>query len=224
MNIVLPNSTSLQEQLLSLLSDLPWLKLFSAVRRFAGRLLQGFASEGIYEVLDYECKLELKDHGGRDATIKKREKIRYLQDYVTTYQDQAWGDGEIFLNYTCFPGFPVDEYRLGANTFKLISLRNSRNKGDLDEFNIEWSMRNGFLKSTGFWSTSINHKTSNARVKLVFPKDRPPLNVSVRERNLQRTRVLEPESWHTLPDGRRMILWENANPRLYEDYILKWGW
>jgi len=29
-----------------------------------------------------------------EATFKKREKVRYLQDNVVAYQDQAWGDGE----------------------------------------------------------------------------------------------------------------------------------
>jgi hypothetical protein len=31
-----------------------------------------------------------------------------MQDNVIAYQDQAWGDGEILLNYRCTPGTPVD--------------------------------------------------------------------------------------------------------------------
>jgi len=57
----------------------------------------------MYEVLEYESTLELKDRGGKRATFKKREKVRYLQDNVIAYQDQAWGDGEILVNYrNCF--------------------------------------------------------------------------------------------------------------------------
>ena len=118
----------------------------------------------------------------------------------------------------------MDEYRLGHNTYKLISLRELRNKGDIDQFNIEWRMRNGFLKSTGFWGTSINHRTRKVTVKVIFPKDRPPLNISVFESNLQRTRALGPNAQQMLPDGRPMIVWENTKPRLYENYIFRWEW
>jgi hypothetical protein len=147
-----------------------------------------------------------------------------LQDYVTAYQDQAWGDGKILRNYRCSPGKPVDEYRLGHNTYKLISLREFRNRGDVDEFNIEWSMLNGFLKPTGFWGIAVNHRTKNISQKVIFPKSRPPLVASITESNLQRTQVLGKDSQKTMPDGRPMVLWEKENPGLYENYVLKWEW
>ena len=59
---------------------------------------------GMYEVLEYESTLELLDAKGQRATFHKREKVRYLQDNVIAYQDQAWGDGEILLQYRCTPG------------------------------------------------------------------------------------------------------------------------
>jgi len=68
------------------------------------------------EVLRYESTLELKDRGGERATFKKREQVRYLQDNVIAYQDQAWGDGEILVNYRCSPGTPVDRYQSGYKT------------------------------------------------------------------------------------------------------------
>jgi hypothetical protein len=209
---------------IGLVLGIPWFDPIDQALKIGRKLLRRFASEGIYEVLDYECWLELRDTEGTYATIQKREKVRYLQDYITTYQDQAWGNGEILLNYKCSPGVPVDEYRLGHNTCRLISLRNCRSKGDVDEFNIEWSMRNGFLKSTGFWGTSINHRTRMISVQVIFPKGRPPFAASVYEKNSQRTRILGQECKRVLPDGRRMITWENSKPRLYEDYILKWEW
>jgi hypothetical protein len=47
---------------------------------------------GLYEVLEYESTLELKDRGGERATLKKREKVRYLQDNIIAYHDRAWAD------------------------------------------------------------------------------------------------------------------------------------
>ena len=73
--------------------------LYSAcLSKIIRKAMQGLSYKGMYEVLDYESTLELKDRGGKRATFKKREKVRYLQDNVIAYQDQAWGDGEILVN------------------------------------------------------------------------------------------------------------------------------
>ena len=209
---------------LSLVLDPRWVEVVAQAWKLGRKLLRGLTNEGVYEVLDYECRLELKDRDGHNASIHKREKVRYLQDYITSYQDQAWGDKKVFLDYRCSPGVPVDEFRLGHKTYKLISLRNTRNKGDVDEFHIEWSIDHGFLKSTGFWGTAISHRTKSVTVNVVFPKDRPPISASVSESNLQRTRILEKDTYKLLPNGRVMITWVNMNPRLYENYVLKWEW
>jgi len=224
MNNSLNDRFSLQQWLLALVLDLHWLEVLGDLWRIGRKIIRGFASEGFYEVLDYECGVELKDREGNKAKIYKREKIRYLQDYITSFQDQAWGNGEFLINYKCSPGIPVDQYQLGHNTYKLISLRDFRNRGDTDEFNIEWDMRNSFLKPIGFWGTAINEKTKRIKIVIVFPIDRPPLRASIFEKNLQRTYLLSKDVQKKLPDGRYAIIWEKANPRLYEDYILRWEW
>lgn len=211
-------------RLLSFILDPRWVEIVAQAWKLGRKILRGLANEGIYEVLDYEYQIELKDKSGKHATIKKREKIRYLQDHITSYQDWAWGDKKVFLNYRCSPGIAVDEFRLGHKTCKLISLRELRSKGDIDEFHMEWDMMQGFLKSTGFWGTGIRHRTKKVTVKVIFPKDRPPLQASITESNLQRTQILGIEAQKLLPDGNTMIIWENSNPRLYENYVLKWEW
>ena len=57
----------------------------------------------MYEVLEYESTLELKDRGGKRAAFKEPEKVRCLQGNIIAYQDQAWGDGGILVNYRCTP-------------------------------------------------------------------------------------------------------------------------
>ena len=81
-----------------------------------------------------------------------------------------------------------------------------------------------FRSSTGFWGTAISHRTKKVTVKVIFPKERPPLSASIVESNLQRTRILGEDAQKLLPNGRTMIIWENENPRLYENYVLKWEW
>ena len=215
----------LQGMLLKFLFGLPWFEVIGKLWNLGRKIVLGFANEGTYEVLEYECTVELKDKEGQEAIIYRRKKIRYLQDYITTYLDEAWGTkGNILLDYKCSPGIPVDEYKLGRGTYKLISLREFRNKGDVDEFNISWKMHNGFLSSTGFWGTAIRNRMGKSKVKIIFPSNRPPLHFALTETNLKRTRPLGKESQQKLPDGRQMIVWEEDKPRLYEDYILSWEW
>jgi hypothetical protein len=218
------DTTSPLARTLALIFGLPWVEIVAEFWRYGRKLLRGLAAEGTYQVLDYECAVELVDKTGKLAIIHKRERVRYLQDYLTTFQDQAWGDGRILLDYRSSPGTAVDQFQLGHNTYKLISLREFRSRGDIDEFEIQWKMQNGFLKETGFWGTSINHRTKHVTVNVIFPKGRPPLSASLFETKLRRTRALPPNARQRLPDGRYLLAWEMVQPRLYEDYILRWEW
>jgi hypothetical protein len=129
--------------------DLPWLDLFGGIKKIGQQLVQKVYQGEMYEVLEYDSTLELHDCKGQRATYRKHQKVRYLQDNIIAFEDQAWGDGEILVGYKCSPGVPVDQYRLDYKTFILISLREVRNKGDIDDFNIEWGIiRGGFLRKT----------------------------------------------------------------------------
>ena len=218
-----PDSTRLSRWAIALL-DPSWIEVVVDLWKVGRKIIRGLSIEGTYEVLEYQSTLELMDRRGTNAIFRKREKIRYLQDYIIAYQDQAWGDGEILVDYRCTPGTPVDRYRSGYKTHILISLRQVKNKGDIDEFNIEWRIQKGFLLKTGIWTTEISHRTKKAKVQVIFPKNRPPLRVYMTEKNRQRTRNLPKESIRELPDSRWMVAWESNQPRLYEQYILNWEW
>jgi hypothetical protein len=81
---------------LSVALDPSWIEIVARAWKLGRKIFHGLTNEGIYEVLDYQCQLELKDKSGELARIQKQEKIRYLQDYIISYQDQAWGDGSYF--------------------------------------------------------------------------------------------------------------------------------
>ena len=188
------------------------------------KLLSRLLNEGIYEVLEYESTLELKDKSGKEASFRKRERVRYLQDNIIAYQDQAWGDGEILLNYKCSPGYPVDQYRPGHKTYILISLREIKNRGDLDEFIIKWNIRNGFLRKTELWETTVSHPTKHLKINIIFPKNRPPLNVTLNEGTHQKNQILDKNYQNQLPDGRWLVSWGIKRPQKNKEYILKWSW
>jgi hypothetical protein len=218
------NHPASKRWILTSVLDLHWFEIIGTLWGLGRKIVRGLSNEGVYEVLDYECEVEIINNEGTKAKIRKREKVKYLQDHINSFLDEAWGDGDFLINYKCSPGFPADEYRHGHNTYKLISLREFRNKGDIDEFNIQWEMKNGFLDSNGSWGTAINQRTKRIKIVIVFPADRPPLRVSLFEKNYQRTQILAKDAVKKFPDGRWAITWEKDDPRLYENYVLSWDW
>ena len=192
--------------------------------RLGRHLVSSNAQEGMYEVLSHEVTLELQDTKGEWARYSKRQRVRFLQDNIIAYQDQAWGDGDIFVDYKCSPGIAVDRYREGYRYRILISLRETKNRGDIEEFQIERRIHNGFLAYTQDFLTHIDHTTHRFTMRIVFPHGRVPHQVTLVEQNTTRATVLGTEGWQTLPDGRCQVVWQTAHPRLFEVYMLHWVW
>lgn len=203
---------------------LSWFEIAGELWKLGRKVMRGLASEGMYEVLEYDSTLEIHDKGGKKATFHKRMKIRFLQDDIVAFHDYGWGDGEILLNYKTNKGKAVDQYRSGYKTYILLSLREVRNKGDIDEFNISWDIRNGFLLSDGYWATTVSHRMKKLRTSVVFPKSKLPHRVFLEESNRRRTRVLGSEFQKRLADGRVRVTWETNKPKLYELYTIRWDW
>lgn len=186
--------------------------------------VQKIRKPGMYEVMDYETTLEILDVKGKNAILTKTEEVKFLQNNVIAFQDQAWGSGKILIDYKCDPGKPVDFYQFAHKTYIVISLRNVMQKGESTRFEISWKIRNGFGKSNGFWSTDINHFTRKMKVNVIFPEERPPLSINTVETNRQKNKEMPKDTLMKLPDKRWQISWEKLNPRLYEHYVLKWEW
>ena len=212
------------EKLMAEAMNLPWLALVASGWKTIKKLTRGLANEGMYQVLEHEVTVELLDKKGKKAHVQKRQRMKYQQNNILAYQDQAWGDGEILLDYQCNPGKKVDEYRIGHKHFVLISLQSQKERGDEDEFLIEWDMKNGFLTSKEEWGSEISHSTKNITLQIIFPKSRPPLQVFIIEAIRGRTRLLPQEAIRRLPDGRWLVQWHKKKPRLYETYVLRWEW
>jgi hypothetical protein len=105
----------------------------------------------------------------------------------------------------------------------LISRREVKDKGDVDEFNIERGIRQGFLRQAEQRETSVTHRTKRLKITVVFPRSRPPRNTVLIEGNRQRSHDLGKRG-QVLPDGRWRVSWEGHQPRLYENYVLQWEW
>lgn len=208
----------------AILLDLPWANILGDAWKVFRKILRGLSQEGVYEVLDYRSSLRILDVSGKTAQYIKEKKVRYLQDDVIAYQDHAWGDGKILLNYQCSPGKAVDKYRSGYKTNILISLREIKNRGDVDKFHIQWDMKNSFLKKEESWSTLITQRTKKITIEVTFPIRRKPYHVILEESNRRRTQYLSKDSFHHYSDGRIKVSYTIKHPRLYEHYVLRWNW
>jgi hypothetical protein len=168
--------------------------------------------------------LEILDSRGKESVFCKTEVVRFLQDNIIAFQDQAWGDGEILLDYQCSPGVPVDFYRSGYKTQILISLREIKKKDDQLTFNIKWNIKNGFLSKDGYWGTNVEHFTQKLSTQIIFPEKRPPKRIIATQRKNKNSSELPINGITQLSDKRWIISWEKKNPKLNEQYLLKWEW
>jgi len=180
--------------------------------------------EGLFEILEYETRLELLDVQGRSAKLFKHERVKFLQDYAIAFQDYAWGEGNVLADYKCSPGFEADRYLEGGRWNILISLRETKHRGDVQDFYIERILTNTFTKKEEWWQMEMQHRTRFTKLSVVFPKKRHCRGAVVVERTRDRTISLESRNFTVLPDGRQMLQWENIEPTRFETYTLKWTW
>lgn len=82
-------------------------------------------------MLAYEPTLELLDPQGQTAVFKKRQRVKFLQDYVIAFEDYAWGQGQVLADYRCAPGQVVDRWQEGDRSTVLISLRETKHAGEV---------------------------------------------------------------------------------------------
>jgi hypothetical protein len=190
----------------------------------AGRLWARAHYRGMYAILDYDSALELLDGRGEKAIITRRQVIRFLQDNVVAIHDHAWGDGELFAEYKCQPGVPVDIYEDGSKHNVLISLRETKNRGDVIELWIERGIRGGFLDQDEWFETEIDHWVKKLKLAIIFPKARHCKRATLSRRSTGKTTLLSQDRFALLPDGRQKLTWETTRPKLHDRYTLKWTW
>lgn len=191
----------------------------------AGRYIRRFHQPpGMYEVLEHHARLELHDAKGKKATYFKDQKVRFLQNHIMAYQDQAWGDGNIFADYKCSPGVAVDRYQQGNVWRILISLRQTKHKGDLETFHIERAIEDGFVKSVEHFQARIDHPTQHLFMSVIFPAKRFPKHMAIVEQSSNRTIELNASNIQTLPDGQTLAIWSMEYPKVGEAYNLRWEW
>jgi hypothetical protein len=156
--------------------------------------------------------------------LKRRQKVRFLQDNIIAYEDQAWGEGNIFADYRCSPGVPVDRYRDGFKWKVLISLRETKQRGDVTVFHLCRKITHGFTRTTEWFQTELPYKARQLRISVIFPRSRRCQKALLLERNRNTTTELGPSCFSRQADGRQVLSWETRHPCVNELYTVKWHW
>ena len=195
-----------------------------AVWDIATRIRDKAGYHGIYEILSYDAVLELQDPEGHEATLTRCEHIRFLQDNIIAVHDHAWGNGEIFAEYICQPGEPVDFYEDGSQWKILISLRETKNRGDVMEWWIQRVIKDGFTNEQEWLETEIDHWTKKLSLSIIFPQERCCRRAILTRRSTSLTKVLDQQHFSFLQDGRQQLSWSTNHPKLHDQYRIKWEW
>jgi hypothetical protein len=214
---------SLLNKLLSA-SSWSWISSLGQNIQRVQQLLKGDSPTGLYEVLDYNAMLDLVDPQGEIAFFKKWQKVRFLQDHVVAFQDHSWGDGNVLADYRCSPGRLVDRYLDGNRWNLLISLRETKSAGDIENLYMQTKLRHSFTKNDEWWQVEMYSETQWLKLSILFPRGRHCQRAVLFEKTKNQTIPLDPKQFANLPDGRQLLKWETQKPRRFETYTLKWTW
>ena len=186
--------------------------------------LQERRLQGIYDVIEQRRTVTLEDATGRVATVETIQRVRFRQNHVTALTEYAWGEGELFADYSCAPGWPVDRYAEGSRQVMLISLREHRNAGDELCLRTKRRILEGFTRAEEYWESDVYHRTERFELRILFPKGRPCQRATVTVRSTEETVALGPGCYQPQSDGRLALVWTLVRPRLNERYLLRWVW
>jgi hypothetical protein len=118
----------------------------------------------------------------------------------------------------------ADRYRESDRWNVLISLRETKQSGDIQDFHIERVVKRGFTKSEEWQQAEIRHRTHHLKLSIIFPKARPCRRATLRLRRRNQVIALGQEHFHVLPNGRQVLSWETRNVRPLEVFTLRWQW
>ncbi len=179
-------------------------------------------SKPIYEVLDYEATLELTDQEGRDAIFVKKERVRFLQDGISTFEEYGWGNGIPFSAHEVHPGSFARRQLVGPRLRSTVKLPHAYRKGEELTVSVERAIKNGFISPSECWlEAELYHPTHRLSLKIILPPERPVRSARLVRPGVPGSRALPVRG---LPDGRQCISYADPDPSQGQRYTLVWDW
>lgn len=177
-----------------------------------------------YEVLTYSHEWDIAASDGSRVVHTKQMHVRFLHDTLVVV-DHASGDGtDLYRDYRCSPGYPVDRFRAAHEEWMLISLREQRGRGDTETFEFTRTIVDGFLSADSEWLTvKTVGKTRNVSIRVVFPLGRPCTRATITKSSRGSAKRLGSDAFEQL-GGRQILSYRETRPKRGDSYTLAWDW
>lgn len=192
-----------------------------------GRLLKGANSRG-YEIIEQDHEWDLARPDGSLAIHRKKLRLRYLNQAMSVV-DFAWGDGNLFEEYSCDPGRVVDRFTADGQLWVLISLGGLRQPGQEETLTFQRAISDGFLGMSE-WIEADLLEAKRVSLKVVFPQGRSPESVEVVRRGhtllgrpIERLEALPPSELEEVAE-RQVLSIESRSSASSRTLKIRWTW
>jgi hypothetical protein len=180
---------------------------------------------GLWQIVDDIDEWDIQDDRGAKVVLTKTRKLRFLQNGVFAIRDWAWGSGKFDQNYSCEPGFAADHFWHDGRHNVVVSLRETKRRGDIESFVIKREFTDSFCEESETVHAEIMTETEQLTIKVIFPTSRPPKKAwASRRKDEAANKKHKKLDIHGGVDGRQFITHTLTRPDLGENYVVGWDW
>ncbi len=167
-----------------------------------------------YETIKFSARLEFIDRRGV-AVFSRRQRIRFLEDGVTTFFDLAWGEGILFANYTAGPLRILDAIRTPKGYVVALALPRPYHKGEVFEIDVRRRIVGSFLDEQVYWDTAMRVPTELFTIDVVPPYDRRIRHPEI---------AAPPQGDFDASESPKPLRLRVKQPAVHIPYKLSWSW
>lgn len=178
----------------------------------------------IYEILNFEETWEICDNRGSKVVVTKAMDVTFLRDNVVAFTDPAWGDGDLFAEYSCRPGTCAGVFQIQPMKYAHVVLDPPRLRGDEEHIESTRVVTGGFGKDNEWVQVDSDTCTGPITIKVIFPLDRAPEICTWSRRRRGKEKGLGGVALVNRPDGRQECSVRAGRTSPDDVYRLVWTW
>ena len=195
--------------------------LLTRLARVASKATSSFGTRVSYENLLLDLTLDLRDATGGRAYVQRRQRVLFKTNEAGVIRNLVWGEGTQVKKLASQGGRRVATAREGSREVLLLALARPGQLGKSSEITTDETLSNAFRESQEYFEASVERPTHSLRLRIVFPKARPPKDVYLDAGWLLGRKSVPVRIAH---DGRARVTQTLVNPALDRVYGLRWSW
>lgn len=185
------------------------------------------ATKPLYQVsiTEMDTTLDILTNDGRTVNFTDRFKLTALIDGVKTYTEQFQADGRID-SFWVDPGKIISIRKEESIIYLDSEFNEPMNRGESIQRCISCVYHDSFTSNEEYWVIRQSNPNSNSCLKIIFPKDRPPISFKgiIRKLNYDQLATENSPYSEARADGRVQIVWNIKKLGLMTSYKLIWSW